>query len=204
MSGSEQARSASLLRSLTQGLEELQRTDPGSVPMIRGAADALTRAEQLLAVVVDEARLNGSTWQEIGDVMGISRQGAFQRFGHPVDPRTGRPLDKTPLPDAEARALDIFGHIAAARFEEACTDFDENMTVKLTPETLGDNWTQVTGQVGEYAGAGEPTSRRQADLTVVDILLEFEAGELVGRVSFRPDGKVAGLFFLNPEFAGQR
>ncbi|MDH6283926.1 hypothetical protein M2284_001501 [Rhodococcus sp. LBL1] len=203
MSGGGQERSVQLLRSLARDLDRLQRANPGSLSIVRDANSFRVNAERLLAVVVDEARLGGCTWQEIGDVLGISRQGAFQRFGRPVDPRTGKPMDKTPLPDAVARALDIFGNITKARFAEACADFDETMTEKLPPQVLGDNWTRVIGQVGAYAGAGVPTCRRQAGLTVVDIPLEFEAGEFVGRVSFRPDGRVAGLFFLDPEYARQ-
>jgi hypothetical protein len=47
-------------------------------------------AAAALRLSVERAREAGRTWQELGDVLGVSRQAAFQRFGHPVDPRTGQ------------------------------------------------------------------------------------------------------------------
>lgn len=41
--------------------------------------------QESLQTLVDEARLKGHTWQEIGDVLGTTRQAAFQRFGNVVD-----------------------------------------------------------------------------------------------------------------------
>ncbi|MCZ4558590.1 uncharacterized protein DUF3887 [Rhodococcus sp. OK611] len=112
-------------------------------------------------------------------------------------------MDKTTLPGAEARALDLFDLITTSQFEAAGADFDETMTEKLPTDTLANNWAQAISQVGEYDGAGTPTVRRQGDYTVVDIPLRFEAGELVGRVAFQRDGKITGLFFLNPDFVKQ-
>ena len=34
------------------------------------------------------ARQAGHTWAELGDLLGTTRQAAFQRFGRPLDPRT--------------------------------------------------------------------------------------------------------------------
>jgi hypothetical protein len=42
-------------------------------------------AQQTLQVLVDEARAEGHTWQEIGDVLNTSRQAAYQRFGRSED-----------------------------------------------------------------------------------------------------------------------
>ena len=49
-------------------------------------------AEAGLKEAVEAARRTGHTWQEIGDLLGTSRQAAFQRFGRPIDPRTGTPM----------------------------------------------------------------------------------------------------------------
>ena len=49
----------------------------------------------------------GHIWQEIGDALGTSRQAAFQRFGRPVDPRTGVPMSENLLPGADRRALEV-------------------------------------------------------------------------------------------------
>ena len=66
----------------------------------RGALEAITvaqglarSAEEQLAATVARARESGHTWAEIGQILGTSRQAAFQRFGRPADPRTGRPME---------------------------------------------------------------------------------------------------------------
>jgi hypothetical protein len=39
------------------------------------------QAEHRLERLVEEARAKGCTWQEIGDVLGMTLQGARQKFG---------------------------------------------------------------------------------------------------------------------------
>ncbi len=57
-------------------------------------AQGLARsAEEQLAATVARARESGHTWAEIGQILGTSRQAAFQRFGRPADPRTGPPME---------------------------------------------------------------------------------------------------------------
>ena len=54
---------------------------------LSGATDAALRA------AVDRARAAGQSWSRIGDVLGTTRQAAFQRFGRPDlpgDPQPGR------------------------------------------------------------------------------------------------------------------
>jgi hypothetical protein len=169
---------------------------------IRQALDVRRQADLALAAAVDAARAAGCTWQQIGDALGTSRQAAFQRFGHPVDPRTGRTMDRTTLDGADARALELFAALATARWEDAARDFDPTMAEALPLTKLADTWTTVVSMVGAYERAGEPFVRRQGDHTVVDVPLAFEAGDMTGRVSFHGDGKVAGLFVLHPEQAG--
>lgn len=177
------------------------RADP--LAGIRYALDVRRQADVVLAAAVDAARAAGSTWQQVGDVLGTSRQAAFQRFGHPVDPRTGQAMDKTTLDRADARALEIFTALAAARWDAAGADFDPTMAEGLPAAGRADAWAAVVGTVGAYERAGEPFVRRLGDHTVVDVPLVFEAGDMTGRVSFHDDGRVAGLFVLDPEQAGR-
>jgi hypothetical protein len=197
------AEAAADLARAAQGLEdgaEGDRADP--LAGIRHALDVRRQADLVLAAAVDAARAAGCTWQQVGDVLGTSRQAAFQRFGHPVDPRTGQTMDKTTLDHADARALELFTALAAGGWEDAGRDFDPTMAEALPPAKLADTWATVVGTVGAHERAGEPFVRRQGDYTVVDVPLTFEAGDMTGRVSFRADGTVAGLFVLDPERAG--
>ena len=45
------------------------------------AAGTFDAARQSLADEVERARHAGATWSEIGQALGMTRQGAFQRFG---------------------------------------------------------------------------------------------------------------------------
>jgi hypothetical protein len=163
--------------------------------------EALAAARDLSAAVgegmqqaVDRARAAGHSWREIGDVLGTTRQAAFQRFGHPVDPRTGAPMSTTITPGTVDRAVAIIASVADGRWEEARGDFNAKMSQALDATRLADAWARMASLVGGYEGMGEPFAHRVADNTVVEIPLRFEAGEATGRVVFDEDGKVAGLW----------
>ncbi|MDQ3786441.1 MAG: DUF3887 domain-containing protein [Actinomycetota bacterium] len=162
---------------------------------LTAVAEALGRArdaEDALRRAVEEARASGRTWQEIGDVLGTSRQAAFQRFGRPVAPRTAEEL----LPGAAEKAVALLTDLVAGRWVEVSRDFDTRMAAELTTDKIAEVWAQVAGPVGAYERMGEPTTLRVGGYTVVDVPLYCEAGELTGRVSFDDDGAVAGLFLL--------
>ncbi len=159
-------------------------------------AQALARnAEEELAMTVTRARESGHTWAEIGQILGTSRQAAFQRFGRPADPRTGRPMEPV-RPDARDRAGQLLADLVAGRWADVCAQFGEAVAARLDPPGLAAAWAGVVGMVGRYERHGEPSVYQAGDFTLVDTTLFFEAGERMGRVSYDRDGHVAGLFFL--------
>jgi len=170
---------------------------------IHDALEVRRRADRVLAAAVDAAREADGTWQQIGDALGTTRQAAFQRFGRPIDPRTGEQMDRATLDGADAGAVEIFTALAAGGWDAVFRRFDATMAAALPAAKLADTWATVVGTVGAYEGPGEPFVRRQGDHTVVDVPLAFEAGGLTGRVAFAADGQVAGLFVLNPEAAAR-
>ena len=66
---------------------------------------------------VQQARQAGHTWAELGDLLGTTRQAAFQRFGRPLDPRTGVPMAEKTLPGAGGRASALLADIAERRWD---------------------------------------------------------------------------------------
>ncbi|TLF78014.1 DUF3887 domain-containing protein [Nonomuraea sp. KC401] len=186
------------------GLEEAARrlmeqlsTTPTPLDAV-AAAHALARlVDHAMRAEVARARTAGHTWQEIGDVLGSSRQAAFQRFSRPLDPRTGTPMTEKIMPDASDRAAALIADLIETRWEDACRDFDETMAADLGPARLAAVWAQVIGTVGGYEGMGEPAVHQAGDHTVVNVPLSFEAGDLAARVSYDRDGKVSG-FYLTP------
>ena len=102
------------------------------------------------------------------------------------------------LPDAGKRATALLINWIEARYSEVTAGFNQALTENLTPGELAATWAQVVGTVGEYQRMGEPLVRQVGDYTVADIPLDFEAGELKGRVAYDQDGRVSGLFVLPP------
>jgi hypothetical protein len=169
-----------------------------AIAFVRGAASAV---EDGMRAAVRRAREAGHTWEEIGQVLGTTRQAAFQRFGRPADPRTGQPMAASLLPGAAERGATLFADLAAGRWAGASRDFGERMAARLDADGLAVTWARLAGMVGQLEGTGEPAAFQAGDHTVVDVPLSFEAGERTGRVSYDRGGKVTGLFFLPPGLA---
>jgi hypothetical protein len=165
-----------------------------AVEVIRSLAGLV---EDGMREAVQQARQAGHTWAEIGDLLGTTRQAAFQRFGRPLDPRTGMPMAGTILPGAAGRASGLFADIAEQRWDQVRAGFNQQMSERLDATALAGAWAQVIGTAGGYEGMGEPVAHQAGDYTVVDVPLRFEAADLTGRVSYDRDGRVAGLYFLN-------
>lgn len=62
---------------------------PAYLDLVRRAQDLDDLSEQVLRLSVQQSRDAGHTWQEIGDLLGVTRQAAFQRFGKVVKLRVG-------------------------------------------------------------------------------------------------------------------
>ena len=166
-----------------------------AIAFAQGAVRAIDEGMQ---GAVLRAREAGHTWAEIGQVLGTTRQAAFQRFGRPADSPAGLPSARPALPGAAERGGALFADMAAGRWADVCRDFDEAVTSKLDADGVAARWARLTAMVGRLEERGEPVAYQLQDLTLVDVRLGFEAGERTGRVSYRRDGKVAGLFLLPP------
>jgi hypothetical protein len=176
-----------------QRQDYLDDMDP-PLAALAAARDLAAAAGETLQQAVDKARVAGHSWREIGDVLGTSRQAAFQRFGHPLDPRTGAPMSGDVAPGRVEQGVEIFTSITEGRWEDARRDFAAKMSAALDAEGLARGWTVTAGQIGAYQGMGEPIARRAGDHTIVEIPLRFEAADATGRVVFDEDGKVVGLW----------
>lgn len=81
------------------------------------AAELKMLTDQALHDSVEQARAQRVSWQQIGDVLGITRQAAFQRFRNPNDPRGSNPMrtksNNSLIPSAEA----VYHQIASGDYE---------------------------------------------------------------------------------------
>jgi len=160
---------------------------------VTAARDLAAAANAALQAAIDRARAAGHSWREIGEVLGTSRQAAFQRFGHPVDPRTGEPVGGEVLPGAEERAFTILAWFNEGRWPDIIAELGDNLRARLDPDLLVENWTRLAAMFGRLETAGAPFAFRVGDVTIVEVPLHFEAGDARGSVRFTSDGKVAGL-----------
>jgi hypothetical protein len=105
------------------------------------------------------------------------------------------------LPGAAAKAVAVFVGLAEGDWDGVRRDFDAKVAQALPDgAAVAATWAAIAGRFGRYEGQlGEPFAHQLGDCTVVDIPLGFEVGRQIGRVSFNPDGTVAGLFVLPPE-----
>jgi hypothetical protein len=178
------------------------RGENDPLELVREAHDVQDRAEELMAAAVRRAREAGRTWQQIGDVLGVSRQAAFQRFGKPIDPRNGEVMNTSPLPDAVELARAVIDDHAHGRWADVTARFDDTMRAGLTEEGLAEAWAYLSGLAGAYESHGDTDAVRAGDFTITNTPLAFEAGDFVARITFRDDKTIAGLFILNPDVAG--
>jgi Protein of unknown function (DUF3887) len=168
----------------------------GSPLAAMGAARELSAAtDGALQAAVDRARAAGHSWREIGDVLETTRQAAFQRFGRPVDPRTGQPMIRSAPPGRADEGVAVLAALIEGRFDDVRQAFEETRRQQLETSRLASAWAHTIGQIGRYERMGEPSAYPvDDDITAVDIPLFFEAGERTGRVVFDRDGQVVGLF----------
>ena len=194
--------------------DELSATEPTAAPeqaagknsrsdvthALSTARSLQALADESLAHLVTDARDRGITWQTIGDALGISRQAAFQRFGTPIDPRTGKAMNK-PTDDAQHAALSkaktFLDDLTAHRWEDAAEQLGPVIGAHLDADGLAATWAQVASLGGALEQRLPADTVGLADgITVVEQHLAFEAADLVARISYNADGSMAGLWFV--------
>lgn len=127
--------------------------------LLRRAALARARSERQVAEAVDSARRAGMSWKRIGAELGISAQGAQQRYGASPNPRSGPRASHGFVP---GRALPWIRRIGTS----------ENCPGACQPIRLGGSGGNAPasargGQAATFAGPGscnlEEPSQRVAD-----------------------------------------
>ncbi|BBY62128.1 DUF3887 domain-containing protein [Mycolicibacterium helvum] len=203
MSGSFTMTGQQLHRQLGQILAApVLNSENDPLELVRAAHEIRDKAETLLAEAVEQARAAGRTWQEIGGVLGVSRQAVFQRYGKPIDPRTGETMNTTPLPGADELARTVIEDLVHTRWADIRARFDATMHDGLTEEGLAEAWAHIAGTVGAYESHGDTDAKRTGLFTTTNTPLTFEAGDFVARITFRDDRSIAGLYILSPDEAG--
>lgn len=192
-------RNAELVAEVLRGAQD---DDPQSTMRAIAATRSLAAVvSDTLQALVDQARAEGRTWAEIGEVMHITRQAAFQRFGGGGAGDEPDRLEDEPLavPDAAEHALAVLDRLFEGRFEDVRRDFDERMLKACPVEMLEAAVDQTHAQAGQREETGRPAVSVRHGYTVVDVPIAFERGDRTGRVVINADDEVSGLFVLPPD-----
>jgi hypothetical protein len=178
--------------------EVLHRTadaDEGSVIAAIAATRSLSLiVEDTLRALVAQARAEGRTWAEVGAVLRVTRQAAFQRF-RPSMPAGEASVDAPPLDGAAVRAVTLLENLLAERWEVVEKDLTPKMAELLPRELLQSTRARLVRQWGTLSGLGDATVAVSDGLTVVDLPLAFERQDASCRVVYTSEGQIAGLLW---------
>jgi len=194
--------------SLLDLARSIDTADAGSITdRIRDTHDLIGLADRRLHELVGEARRAGTSWQAIGEALGVSRQAAFKRFG----------ADDTP--DAAAASVDlmertthVFELLAADDYAGVRELMSYSCARVLTKRRLMGTWRQVVDATGRLRACRNPivqtpdgrtslerfVNRHLAQGAVVQTTLEHERGEWMGRVAYNGTGAIVGILIAPP------
>jgi hypothetical protein len=164
--------------------------------VLLAAVTATGALDEATSFAVARARDAGHTWQEIGELLAITRQAAQQRFGERAGDR--------PEPEHAAlaqRASEIVGQIDRGEWTEAAADWNGVLRSELSLERLQTAWHQITATAGSLQGVGRPTVKHRGPYRIAEVPLVFEHGPMRASVTFDHDDQVAGLFLRLPQEA---
>ena len=152
--------------------------------------------EDTLRALVEQARAAGHTWAEIGELLHVTRQAAFQRFGGGRRP-TAEDGVAVPVDGAVEAAVPVLQAFLDGRFDDARATFGERMLDACSVELLADVREKVREEGGEVQALGTPVVSVRGGYTGVDIPVALERADGFGRVVLDADRQVVG-FFVRP------
>ena len=193
-----------LLLTNVQLVANVLRADEDDSPGQVMRAIAATRSldmivDDTLRALVEQARAAGHTWAEIGELLHVSRQAAFQRFGGDRRP-TAEDGVAVPVDGAVDTAVPVLQAFLDGRFDDARATFGERMLDACSVELLADVREKVRQYGGEVQAFGVPVISVRDGYTGVDIPVALERADGIGRVVLDADRQVVG-FFVRPAAA---
>jgi hypothetical protein len=192
---------------LVAGVLRADEDAPGQAMRAIAATRSLDSiVESTLRALVGQARAAGHTWAEIGELLHVSRQAAFQRFGgagRSSDADAAADAVATPIEGAVERAVALLRAFLEGRFDDVRATFSAAMLDACSVELLADVRDRVRRHGGEVEGVGAPVaSVHEGGFTVVDIAVALERADGTARVALDADLQVTG-FIVRPKDAGR-
>lgn len=192
---------ATLLATNVQLVANVLRADESEAPGQVMRAIAATRSldtivQDTLRALVGQARAAGHTWAEIGELLHVTRQAAFQRFGGgPGSP--GEDGVAVPVQGAVEAAVPVLQAFLDGRHEDARASFSERMLDACSVALMADVREKVREYGGEVQALGTPVVSVRDGYTGVDIPVALVRADGIGRVVLDANRRVVG-FFVRP------
>jgi hypothetical protein len=155
--------------------------------------------DDTLRALVDQARAAGHTWAEIGGLLRVTRQAAFQRFGGTRRSTSEAGGSLAPVDGAVEHAVPVLQAFLDGRFDDARSSFGERMLNACSVELLADVREKVRREAGEVQALGTPVVSVRDGYTAVDIPVALDHADGIGRVVLDADRQVAGFFVRKAE-----
>ncbi|WP_433676974.1 hypothetical protein [Microbacterium gorillae] len=188
------------------GAESSRAAD--EVLMIRHADELVRRSRERLQELVSVARSHDVSWQEIGGALGVSRQAAFKRFGS----KNEEDMMTASVTDLSDRTIEVFAHLDAGDYEAVRAHMTYACGRVLTKRKLMGVWDQVRSESGRLDACVDATTQTADGSTalsklanrhlstgaIVQVTLQHEAGEWIGRVAYNGTGKITGILIAAP------
>jgi hypothetical protein len=95
-------------------------------------------------------------------------------------------------------AKQVVTDMAAGRFDDVHSHFDDVLDVNLPANQLAGLWQRFTAAKGTLLSQGAPTVGQRGRVTIVSIPVQMTKQPGLVRVFFDSDGKINGLYVLNP------
>lgn len=181
---------------------------------VRAAVDTLSSAEKALTEAVGLARQAGHTWQQIGETLGITRQAAFKRFGHVMDPATGDTVTLATTAPVATLTEQVVTWLASGKLNDLHRAMTWTCRRQLPQRELASTWAEVLAAVGAVEHVDSHQVRDAHGHVLVEdaevgetypvpgigrVIVHHEAGESVCHVAFSRDGKVSGVLLAMVE-----
>lgn len=180
---------------------------PDQLADLTRALRHVERAEIELGEAVRRARHAGHTWQQIGEALGVTRQAAFKRYGHVIDPTTGEEVPLTAVAPVPALTEQVVTLLAAGRHDNVHQMMTHTCRRALPQREIAAVWAEVLAEVGglEHLSDFQMISAEGRVISATSsaathpvpctgrVVLHHEAGDMVAHVAFSREAKVAGL-----------
>jgi len=118
---------------------------------------------------------------------------AFDDSDH-IDELYLTPVSNLSAEDMEKSATDITNLLRQQHFAELNAQFNDQLKALMNARHLDESWSHVLQHVGAFKSIKKV--RKDPERDIVDIQCEFEHSEIIVRVAFDLDGKVAFIWML--------